>query len=117
MRAARSFKDIFLYPRPVDMRKQINGLSIIVEQELGLNPFSEALFIFLNTEGTIIKLLYWDKSGFALWTKRLEKERFPKPPQNQAVLQIEARYLEMLLDGYDIFKVKPHAELSYKKIC
>jgi len=99
------------------MRKQINGLSIIVEQEIGVTPFSESLFVILNQAKTIIKLLYWDKTGFATWGKRLEKDRYPLPSNKNGTLSINANYLELLLDGHDIFKMKPHSELSYKKIC
>jgi hypothetical protein len=117
VKSLHHFTEIFLYQLPVDMRKQINGLATIVEQEMGESPFCGALYIFLNGSGSIIKFLYWDKTGFATWGKRLEKERFPRPRVNQGALKLNSKYLELLLDGHDIFKLKAHTELSYKKIC
>jgi transposase len=68
--------DIYLHLEHVDFRKSINGLLGIIESELTLNAFSGALFIFCNKKQDKLKLLYWDKTGFALWYKRLEKQRF-----------------------------------------
>ena len=68
---------VFLCRKPVDMRKSINGLSILVEQELDLDPFTASLFVFCNRKRDKIKVLYFERSGFVLWYKRLEKARFP----------------------------------------
>jgi hypothetical protein len=65
--------DIYLYRDAVDFRKSINGLVMVVEQELALSPFAEALYVFCNRGRDKLKLVYWDKTGFALWYKRLEK--------------------------------------------
>ncbi len=66
---------VHLHREPVDFRKSINGLSIIVESEMALSPLSGALFVFCNKKRDKLKLLYWDKTGFALWYKRLEQEK------------------------------------------
>jgi len=58
-----------------DLRKSINGLAALVGEEMSLSPFTEALFGFCNRKRDLIKLLYWDHNGFALWMKRLEKDR------------------------------------------
>ena len=58
---------IYVRPGKTDMRKQINGLSIMVEQELELDPFSGALFVFCNARRRLLKILYWDRTGFAMW--------------------------------------------------
>ena len=68
--------DIYLYLDNVDFRKSINGLIVVVEQQMELNPFRDALFVFCNKKRDKLKVLYWDKTGFALWYKRLEKHRF-----------------------------------------
>jgi transposase len=100
------------------MRKQINGLSILVEQGMSLSPLDGALYLFLNAKADILKILYWDKTGFALWQKRLEKDRF-FPPRNLAERNIvlTAKQVELLLEGYDLSKLHPHDEINYKKIC
>jgi transposase len=63
---------LFVRPGPTDMRKQINGLAIMVEQQLEKNPFEDgALYLFCNKERRILKALYWDVTGFCLWQNQL----------------------------------------------
>ena len=62
--------DIYLYMDIVDFRKSINGLIVVVEQDMKLNPFRDALFVFCNKKRDKVKILNWDKTGFALWYKR-----------------------------------------------
>jgi len=98
-----------------DMRKQINGLSALVEQVLEKNVFSGHLFVFCNRKHTMIRILYWRRNGFCLWTKRLEKHRFKWPEEAADVQLIKPRELSWLLDGLDIEKARKlgHDELSY----
>jgi len=63
----------------VDFRLGINGLSTLVEATLRFDPFSRNLFCFTNKRRNQIKVLYWQRSGFCLWLKRLEEERFKWP--------------------------------------
>ena len=70
---------IYLCQDPVDFRLGINGLSVLVEATLNFDPFSRNLFCFVNKSRTQIKVLYWQRSGFCLWLKRLEEERFKWP--------------------------------------
>ena len=79
---------VYLALGSTDMRKAINGLSVLVEQAMGLNPFSGDLFVFCNRARNIIKILYWDENGFCLWHKRLEEHRFPWPQREEQVLTI-----------------------------
>jgi transposase len=109
--------EVFLYRGIVDMRKSINGLSAIVEEELGLSPFGPSLFVFCNRQRDKIKILYWERSGFVLWYKRLEKARFPWPRRDKDdVLEMTRRELNWILDGIDIFRMKPHEELKYERV-
>ena len=78
MRPAKSVA-VYLCREVVDMRKSINGLSILVEEGLGLDPFAERLYVFVNRKRDKVKILYWERSGFVVWYKRLEKARFPWP--------------------------------------
>jgi transposase len=106
--------EVYLYRGVVDMRKSIDGLAAIVEQELGLSPFAAKLFVFCNRRRDKIKVLYWERAGFVLWYKRLEQQRFPWPRRDEGdVLQMTGRELNWLLDGIDFFRVRPHEELSY----
>jgi len=107
--------DIYIRPGITDMRKAVNGLSLTVQQEMSLDPFSESLFLFCNRERKIIKALYWDRNGFCLWQKRLEKHRYPWPRSKGEALKLAYGELKMLLSGIDFFKA--HERLNYKKIC
>ncbi len=99
------------------MRKSINGLSILVEQSLELDPFSRALFVFCNRKRDKIKLLYWERTGFVLWYKRLEKNRFAWLPVGSAdVVSMSAQELNWLLDGIDVFSMKPHDAVSFETV-
>ena len=106
---------VFVKPGPTDMRKQINGLAVMVEQQLEQNPFEDgALYLFCNKERRILKALYWDATGFCLWQKRLEKHRFPWPQTAERVREISREQLSMLLDGIDFWHA--HTRLSYRQV-
>jgi transposase len=95
------------------MRKEINGLSVLVEGHLELDPFSGYLFVFCNRRRTTVKVLFWDRNGFALYQKRLETERFKWPESPEEVMQVTGRELSFLLEGLDLKSVHPHRELRY----
>ena len=90
---------VYLALGSTDMRKSINGLSILVEDELDMNPFSGSLFVFCNRRRNMIKVLYWDRNGFCIWMKRLEKHSFQWPNSPEEVMEIDRRQLTWLLDG------------------
>lgn len=99
-----------------DMRKAINGLSIIVEEQMELDPFSGHLFGFCNRKRDIVKVLYWSRNGFCLWQKRLEKDRFRWPESEKDVLGIESRELNWLIDGLSIAQHEAHDRLTYSTV-
>ncbi len=105
-------KRVFLAVGNTDMRKSINGLSVLVEQAMDLNPFEGDLFVFCNRRRNMIKILYWDKNGFALWLKRLEKHRFHWPTTTKEVVSLSAKELEWLLAGLDY--TNAHVRLNYR---
>jgi len=108
---------VHLCREPVDFRKAINGLSILVADELDLDPFSTQVFAFCNRKRNQVKLLVWERNGFVLWQKRLEKDRFPWPRLiDDEVVEITGRELNWLLDGIDVFAQKPHEELSFSSV-
>jgi len=67
---------VHVYGRPVDLRKSYAGLYALTRQERGQDPLSGRLFVFINRRATQRKVLYWDRTGFCLWAKRLEQGRF-----------------------------------------
>lgn len=81
------------------MRKSFDGLCGLVRQELGEDPLSGSLFVFCNRRRNMVKLLYWDRDGFALWFKRLEKGRFILPAIPATDYRIDRRELVLLLEG------------------
>ncbi|MBT3275996.1 MAG: IS66 family insertion sequence element accessory protein TnpB [Spirochaetales bacterium] len=95
---------IFVRPGKTDMRKQINGLSILVQEELKLDPFSGALFLFCNKRRHLLKVLYWDRNGFWLLHKRLERDRFPWPMNRTEVQEIDLEKLRQLLSGINFWE-------------
>ena len=106
---------VFVRPGATDMRKQINGLALIAEQVMEANVFEAALFLFCNGQRRILKALYWDRTGFCLWQKTLQKARFPWPRSlEQARVEIDAEKLRMLLDGIDFWSA--HQPLSYQRV-
>lgn len=104
MRALSIFEKIYIYRQFVDFRKSINGLSAIVVSDMGLDLRDPALFIFCNQKRTHMKMLYFDRSGFALWMKRLEEAKFSWPKKiEKDVIEISSKDIELLLDGVNIW--------------
>ena len=105
---------IFLRPGATDLRKAANGLSVIVQEGIKQNPFSGSIFLFCNRDRKLLKAVYWDKTGFWVSQKRLEKNRFPWPADEGEARELTVEELQMLLAGIDFFKA--HKELFYKKV-
>lgn len=107
---------VFLALGGTDMRKSINSLSMLVEGVLELDPFSGHLFVFCNRRCSILKVLYWDRNGFCLFLKRLEKHRFKWPGKKEDLMEVAPRELGFLLEGLDIGSVHPHGPLNYSTV-
>lgn len=103
---------VYLYREAVDGRKAINGLALLVEQALELDPFAPAMFVFSNRRRDRIKILLWDRNGFWLMIKRLEADRF-KWPKEAAVVELTIEQLHWLLAGIDLAAMRPHPERKY----
>ncbi len=100
---------VFLAAGVTDMRKSIDGLSVLVVDELEADPLSSHLFVFCNRLRDKIKILYWHNNGFWLFYRRLERQRFWWPGANEtAAIEISDRELTWLLEGLDITQVKAH---------
>lgn len=116
MRSLDRFSRVWLHREAVDMRKSIDGLSGVVLGEMGLAFDSESLFVFMGRCGRKLKMLYWDETGFALWYKRLEGERFVWPKEcEDKIIDATSDQLQGLLAGFDMFQ-KPHKILRYDRI-
>jgi len=117
MKSPQSFKKVFIHKDPVDMRKAINGLSAIVEDAGMGDLMGPHLFVFTGRRRHVLKILYFDKSGFCLWQKRLEVDKFPWPKKlTECVVELTPDQLAWLLDGYDVWKMKPFSALHFEKV-
>lgn len=106
---------VYLHREPVDFRLSINGLAMLVEQALGLDPFAPCAYVFSNRRRDRVKILGWERNGFWLLLKRLEKDRFIWPSA-QAVPTLSPEQLHWLLEGIDIAVVQRHAHLRYASV-
>jgi transposase len=94
---------IFLCKDPVSMHKSFEGLGLIIEQLFPGELLSGAIFLFLNRQRSSIKALFWDRDGFAIWYKRLEKGSFARIAQNNT---LDRREFLMLLEGIEPKKIR-----------
>lgn len=105
---------VYLAAGSTDMRKAVNGLMVLVCDVLEADPFSSHLFVFCNRLRDKIKILYWHNNGFWLFYRRLEKQRFWWPVDNeQASIEITARELNWLMEGLDITRVEAHKSARF----
>ena len=117
IRPSADISQVHLCREPVDMRKSIDGLAALVSHVLQVDPFSTELFVFVNRQRNKLKILAWDKSGFVILYKRLERERFHWPKTHDTVtITITGQQLNWLLDGYNLNAMRPHATLQYRAI-
>ena len=91
-------KRLLAYSEPVDMRKSFDGLVAVVANVLEEDPLSDSLFIFINRRRNYLKLVYWDRTGFCLFAKRLERGRF-MIPGNDRKQELNEQMFRLILDG------------------
>ena len=91
-----------LYCESVDMRKGHNGLLGLVEQELGKDSLNGALYLFSNRSRTLLKGIFWDRTGYCVVSKRLERGKF-SIPLNDKIIELDGKSLRLLLDGLNLF--------------
>lgn len=110
-------KPVYIFCGPTDMRKAINGLMSIVQNDFSLDPFSEALFVFCNRRRNRIKILEWDGDGFWLYFKRLERGCFRWPSEGDATTMIlETEELHYLVEGAKLEKKLKREEVLERQI-
>ena len=109
---------IFIYTQPADMRCGFNKLTMLTESFMLADPFSGHLFVFFNKLGDKCKILFWDRTGFVIWYKRLEEGTFEKlkASPGQASLQVDVSKLTWILEGIDLFKARRRKRYNRKQI-
>ena len=117
MRPGSDGPRVYLCVESVDFRKSINGLSLIVEQSLQLNPFEPVLYVFINRKRDKLKILYWERNGFCLWYKCLQQERFRWPSAHEGeTVVVSSEQLNWLLDGFDLWNNRPHQTMLLESV-
>lgn len=116
LRPSLEIPQIYLHRDPIDFRKQAHSLAVLVEQELGHNPFSGALYAFTNRRRDKIKCLLWEDNGFILYYKALAEEKFRWPKADEALLMLTGEQINWLLDGYDITQMRGHRKLHFESV-
>jgi len=111
-------QSIYIATVPVDMRKAFDGLSAIVKNGFKKNPLDGTFFVFINRTADRLKILYWDRDGYALWYKRLEAGRFRLPitltSDGEPAALISAAQLAMILEGIEPIIVKRQKRFALK---
>ena len=117
MRPSNDLPVVYLCRDSVDFRKGINGLAVLVEDMLQHDPLSEQLFVFCNRKRDKVKILYWERNGFCLWQKRLERARFKWPRRvSDEVVSLTGQQLNCLLDGSDLLRMPPHDRVHFSRV-
>jgi transposase len=93
---------VWVATTPVDMRKSFDSLAEVVRSFLGRDPLSGHLFVFRNKGGHLVKVLWWDRDGLAIYYKRLERGQFPWPRANGTAVEITSQQLLRLLSGLSV---------------
>ena len=107
---------VYLCVAPTDLRKQAASLALLVEQSLKRDVFAAALYVFSNSRRDRIRILYWERNGLVLWSKRLEKERFVWPRLTaEDTVSMSGEELNRLLDGFDVW-AQGHRALTMKRV-
>lgn len=100
---------LYLATTPTDLRKSFNGLSMLVEHEFGLDAMAGHLFVFLNRKVNQVRILFWDRDGFCIVAKKLERGTFRRSKQGEegkTHVEIDAADLALLLEGIEIKEVR-----------
>jgi len=92
---------IWLCTQPTDMRKSYNGLSALVKNHLNDNPLNGQLYVFINRKADQMKILFFDRNGYAIWSKRLEQGQFVVHPNGELKATLSVAQLQCLLDGIE----------------
>ena len=106
---------IYLCLHPTDMRRSFDGLAAMTAEIMGENPLSGHLFVFRNRRGDRIKILYWDRSGYCLWYKRLEEGTFHFPHADSPRLEIEGCQLSLILEGIQVSEARQHKRFRLRE--
>lgn len=113
MKRVDDFKNIFLYKYPVDFRKSLSLVALAYDL-VDLEHYKNFLFLFTNRRRNRVKAVYWDRTGFCLWYKVLEEEKFKWPKKlEQETVELTHEQVHWLLSGHDFEKMRPHKTVEF----
>jgi transposase len=92
----------------------VEQMAGLVQEEVAGGPFSGDWYMFCGLQRRIIKIIYWDRNGFCVWQKKLERDRFPWPRKGSGVKVLSRDEVELIFRGIDFWN--EHKEIEYKKI-
>jgi len=104
---------ILLCTEPVDMRKSFDGLSALIANQLEENPLSGQLFVFINRRKTQMKILYFDRTGYCIWSKRLEQGQFKFRRSDTGKSSLDGATLKLLLEGIKVKKIRQYKRYQH----
>lgn len=107
---------IYLIPEPVDFRKSVDGLTVIIQEVLKMDPMEKACFVFCNKQHDKIKIIEWDFNGFWLFYKRLESGKFKWPKSKALIITISKEQYEWLMNGLNIHQRDGFSEVLARKV-
>lgn len=105
---------VWLYARPTDMRKGFDGLSALVKNQLVENPLSGQVFVFVNRRRSHLKALYFDRTGYCIWTKRLERGQFRYDVSRGEKQLLDCTQLKLLLEGIEVRNTRQYKRFRYR---
>jgi transposase len=105
---------IYVRPGSTDLRKAVNGLTVMIQEKMEKDPFNGSVYLFCNRGRKLLKAVWWDKTGFWLCQKRLEKNKFPWPEDAAGVEELNTEELHMLLSGINFWKA--HKPVFYERV-
>jgi transposase len=105
---------VYIRPGATDLRKAAVGLTVLVQEQMELDPLSGSVYVFCNKGRKLLKAVWWDRTGFWLAQKRLERERYPWPENSEAARELSVEEVRMLLAGIDFFKA--HQPVYYQRV-
>ena len=110
------FEETKIYVRPgaTDLRKGAGGLLAVIENEMKLDALTDSVFLFCIKKHKLLKLIFWDKTGFWLAQKRLERNTWSWPDNSEEARQITPEQIEMLLCGIDFWRA--HEEIKFSSV-
>ncbi len=106
---------LWLYAQPTDMRKSYDGLSVLVKQKLQDDPLSGQLFVFINRRRTQMKVLYFDRSGYCIWSKRLEQGQFHFNGESGDKVALSWTELKLMIEGIDTASIHQFKRYSHRQ--